>query len=420
MLFTTANGSYISPPKTWKGGSKNAAIPAWSRPYINNSTEEYPVGPPRKPNPQKTWRKQLQPNNVTGVGRASYTIQSDYPAANVYLGKENDCDCGKGNITIDMPDSGPTEQQDNSSDQWSVAGSQGADSLNQLFTNSNGTPLNGSYFFEGQIITQAIVDYMRIYLIADDQEAGSGVQWPSNLKNSTTGYNDWLETFDDTQEGESTINPPLTNDQKSCCNPEANVIRSAMTTKRINPYYDKTTGEKKTKTYAFSTAQYLKSKCKTYDQNLGAAKIPGINYTDTTNCCVEPIPYNDDNVQRSALNCGDCNGKAPAVIVKPNNKQYFQQGAVSSSSRIARLKYNTIQNNASSFKNAFGTAAANAGQYRGDSNAPYFIKSKTAPTNPCPKPGYRPQAFTVCWRTNPADTYRQNKTTQVVSQSSNK
>ena len=48
------------------------------------------------------------------------------------------------------------------------------------------------------------------------------------------------------------------------------------------------------------------------------------------------------------------------VYYKPNNHQYAQQGAVSSSSRITRLKYNAITNSASSYRNAFGPHVANA------------------------------------------------------------
>jgi len=42
-------------------------------------------------------------------------------------------------------------------------------------------------------------------------------------------------------------------------------------------------------------------------------------------------------------NTGTCNPKIPKVIWKPNNKQYSVQGAVASSSRIDRLKLDTIR-----------------------------------------------------------------------------
>jgi hypothetical protein len=63
------------------------------------------------------------------------------------------------------------------------------------------------------------------------------------------------------------------------------------------------------------------------------------------------------------------------VYYKPNNHQYAQQGAVSSSSRITRLKYNAITNSASSYRNAFGPHVANALAYGVPANG-YTVKDK--------------------------------------------
>jgi hypothetical protein len=64
-----------------------------------------------------------------------------------------------------------------------------------------------------------------------------------------------------------------------------------------------------------------------------------------------------------------------AVYYKPNNFQFAQQGGVSSSSRITRLKYNTITNNTANFQTAYGQAAANALAY-GVSDKVYTVKDK--------------------------------------------
>lgn len=63
------------------------------------------------------------------------------------------------------------------------------------------------------------------------------------------------------------------------------------------------------------------------------------------------------------------------VYYKPNNYQYAQQGAVSASSRITRLKYNTITTSASSYRNAFGPHVANALAYGVPANG-YTVKDK--------------------------------------------
>jgi hypothetical protein len=54
---------------------------------------------------------------------------------------------------------------------------------------------------------------------------------------------------------------------------------------------------------------------------------------------------------------------------KPNNPTFGVQGAVDSSSRIQRIKYNTITNGAALIKSAYGNAAANALAYGVSENA---------------------------------------------------
>ena len=78
------------------------------------------------------------------------------------------------------------------------------------------------------------------------------------------------------------------------------------------------------------------------------------------------------------MNCPDTTrSNTNTTIYKPNNYQYATQGAVDSSSRIARLKYNTITKNGNSMKTAFGNAGANAAAlYNGSDVSPYFLKSK--------------------------------------------
>ena len=63
------------------------------------------------------------------------------------------------------------------------------------------------------------------------------------------------------------------------------------------------------------------------------------------------------------------------VFYKPNNPQFAQQGAVTSSSRIARLRYNAITNSASTYRNAYGKHVANALAYGVPENG-YTIKDK--------------------------------------------
>lgn len=54
----------------------------------------------------------------------------------------------------------------------------------------------------------------------------------------------------------------------------------------------------------------------------------------------------------------------PSITYKPSNYKYSTQGAVSSSSRLLRLQYNTINTVAKSYGDVFGNNVANAMAYR--------------------------------------------------------
>jgi len=69
------------------------------------------------------------------------------------------------------------------------------------------------------------------------------------------------------------------------------------------------------------------------------------------------------------------------VYYKPNNPQFAQQGAVTSSSRIARRRYDTITNSAASYRTAFGLHVSNALAYGVPANG-YTIKDKLGYPNP--------------------------------------
>ena len=86
------------------------------------------------------------------------------------------------------------------------------------------------------------------------------------------------------------------------------------------------------KEFCWNSKQYLQSRCKTYDQNqtLGT-HVDGSKYYSAL-CTTAP----SGNVCKS-------------VVYKPNNKQFKQQGGVSSGARIAKLKYDTIRNSTNKY-----------------------------------------------------------------------
>ncbi len=144
------------------------------------------------------------------------------------------------------------------------------------------------------------------------------------------------------------------------CNPEAKIIKPATTLI--------------SKTYYSDRASYLKSRCKTFNQNLSGNPVQGIEYLNGTNPVWASNSPNGSQVY-STSDCCSTTNETSTLIYKPNNQQYATQGAVDSSDRITRLKMNTINKNGGSFATAWGVSAANAASYRGDTGAPYFVKS---------------------------------------------
>ena len=112
----------------------------------------------------------------------------------------------------------------------------------------------------------------------------------------------------------------------------------------------------------YQTAQsYLQSRCKTLAQNQGTGtKIVG------------------GTVEYNSTSCFSENNACKKLIHKPNNVQYQTQGAVSASSRLTRLKLNTIQRAANGATGAYnlGKAVSNAFAYSGRPEAPFTVKSK--------------------------------------------
>ena len=194
------------------------------------------------------------------------------------------------------------------------------------------------------------------------------------------------------------INTGIYETKRICCNPQNNVVRSASTL-LSRAYYSDTTG-------------YLKSRCKTYQQNASINRAAGVLYSGTgsggsggtdsellwpTDSATGPQVYRTNDTYKPRVNPYACNntGGASTVIFKPNNRQYSIQGAVDSSTRIEKLKLNTINTNANSLRTAFGNEAASACRFTGSSDTPFFLKNK-----------YQPP---ICSQTNIGSMYRQNK-----------
>ena len=141
-----------------------------------------------------------------------------------------------------------------------------------------------------------------------------------------------------------TDNPePQTQTPSFCCNEERKARRRALPASTML-----------NKSYYTTLQQYRENRCQTYDQRAfnfvtNAAFVPGakpgsalaLSNTYVANC--QPnIITNEDPL----TNFSGCR----LVVYKPNNPQYAQQGAVSSSTRMLKLNVTTIETNAASFK----------------------------------------------------------------------
>ena len=93
------------------------------------------------------------------------------------------------------------------------------------------------------------------------------------------------------------------------------------------------------------------------------------------------IPEDTSIISTSNINQSHCK-KVQTPVYNPNNKQFAQQGAVSSSSLVTRLKYNTVTTAGASLRTAFGANTANALAYN-SSFVGYTIKDKVG--YPLPK-----------------------------------
>ena len=175
-----------------------------------------------------------------------------------------------------------------------------------------------------------------------------------NATANTTGLKENIMKFNNTNFSQLL-------DENGClngaCNPESNRIKSSTTILSKKYYTDHNS--------------YMRSRGNLFDQKLTALPVPGITYLDANG---NLLPVTEDNAVRQTQDCISCPIQTSGqTIYKPNNAQYGKQGAVDSSDRITRLKLNTVNKNAASYKELFGSSAS---RYLGMASTPYFVKSK--------------------------------------------
>jgi hypothetical protein len=119
------------------------------------------------------------------------------------------------------------------------------------------------------------------------------------------------------------------------------------------------------KTYFTTHHQYMQNRCNTFKQK-------SFNYP-STNINLPPTVY-----------LGNCSSNCSCrqLIYKPNNRQFAQQGAVTSSTYLLKQQVNTIQKNLNSFDYINGQKITSADIYQGNnSNIPFIYKNKSTTCN---------------------------------------
>jgi len=158
----------------------------------------------------------------------------------------------------------------------------------------------------------------------------------------------------------------------SVCDPERAARRRTQYPSAINTHVYTNQDElcyNKSK-YNQSNSEYLKSRCRTYTQNMANKKS-----------AAKPWEAKEVDCAACPGECGAgtiCNSSCKKqIIYKPNNFKFAQQGATDGSSATQRRKYNNIQRFANQFTVLNDNATAAAFAYSSNTNTPFTIKSKT-------------------------------------------
>jgi len=372
-------------------------VPGMHRPNANNMpsniTQNDFIGPDFKARPLKHWRRQLIPTNATSDNstqkRMSTVNFMDTPGLTVYKTNADTCKCvNNAHNAFEITNSYNKNNFRNVTQNKKIQNNGQIDVptfyisapiIEEIYNDIPGTALIIEIEYENDLPT--IPDIVDIEPITPFHENPVPDPDPDPDPNANTdnNYNIYTSVY---------------NTVCIACNPEQNIIKSGIST-LSQAYYG-------------STSQYLESRCRTYHQRESTTKIPdGIYYPSKINIPFVFLYPNDDVRGPQVYQPKNCaNPKiynntlsTPpnsycSTIYKPNNPQFACQGAVSGSTRIQKLKSNTITSNGFSLYSAYGATMANAGNFQGTNESNnYYVKNRNYPLT-----GY-----------NSLDKYRQNK-----------
>jgi len=156
---------------------------------------------------------------------------------------------------------------------------------------------------------------------------------------------------------------------------EYNARRKVRSSGMIRPKYDSKTNRE---TYNVQAQQYLHQRNRTFEQN----QFNNIRIGDANAIPGSSSSLNNIYASNTPQYCSDSSSNYVPIYYKPNNSKFAQQGAVESSARLVRLKYDTITDVGAKMKSAYGMQTANALSY-GVSENGYTLKDKIGYPNTC-------------------------------------
>lgn len=166
-----------------------------------------------------------------------------------------------------------------------------------------------------------------------------------------------------------------------CLSTQNNALRKVRSAGMISRNFNK---YKNNDTYYTSTKQYLDSRNKTFVQNTYHMLRKG----DAT--CLPGSAASQQNVYASNI-ASHCSGNPDTydplqtsyipVYYKPSNNKFAEQGGVSSSTRLLRLKYDTITDAGQKLSSTYGKETASALAYSTTNSSIYSMKAKVGYPN---------------------------------------
>jgi hypothetical protein len=184
-----------------------------------------------------------------------------------------------------------------------------------------------------------------------------------NSKISDMSCNGIVTTLDPVLPSNSSEYPGSSCDASPCLSTANNALKRVRRSGIITPKYN------------LDNRQYLQSKNKTFNQNT----FHSLRYGDGSAVPGSAKSVSNAYASNTFVDCDTSNTSVSTyvpVYYKPNNSKFAEQGAVSSSARLLRLKYDTITTGGSLMNTAFGTATTNALSYSTLEN-PYSLKTQT-------------------------------------------